>query len=209
MGGYFQNIKNGFLSIFEGMSVTLASMLTRPVTVEYPDVDISSEETISLKYHSSLMGMSENYRGILDVDLSLCTSCGLCQKACPIECIIIENEKCEKTKLVDAGGNTVINRLTQKEALKTRDSTRFDINMGKCMFCGLCTIACPTKAIYHTNRFEMNQEALEDLVLRFVSEEKKQEVLAKAQEIAEEAARKKAAKEKAEKAKESKEGDAS
>lgn len=208
MGGYFENIKSGFQSVFEGMSVTLASMFVRPVTVEYPEVDISSNETIAKNYKSTLMGMPENYRGILDVDLSLCTSCGLCVKACPIECIIIESEKCDKTKLSDSEGNPVLNRFTQKEAIKTRASTRFDINNGKCMFCGLCTIACPTKAIIHTNKFEMNQESLDNLVSRFVSDDDKAKIEARAAEIAAEAAAKKAAKEKAEKEKKSKEEEA-
>lgn len=193
MGAYFQNIIKGFQSVFEGMSVTLASMLVRPVTVQYPEVDISTNETIAEKYESTLMGMPENYRGILDVDLSLCTTCGLCQKACPIDCIVIDGVKCDKTKLSDGKGNPVVNRFTQKEALKTRAAARFDINMGKCMFCGLCTIACPTLAIHHTNKFEMNTDSLTDLVLRFVSEEERNVVEEKAAEIEKEAAAKKAA----------------
>ena len=202
MGGYFHNIKNGFQSVFEGMSVTLASMFVRPVTVQYPEVDISSNETISRNYKSTLMGMPDCYRGVLNVDLSLCTSCGLCVKACPIDCIIIDNVKCEKTKLTDQEGAAVKNRFTQKEALKTRASTRFDINIGKCMFCGLCAIACPTEAIHHTNVFEMNKDNLEDLVARFVSEEEKTAIEAKAKEIEAEAAAKKAAKAAKEAAKE-------
>lgn len=193
MGAYFQNIIKGFQSVFEGMSITLASMLVRPVTVQYPEVDISTNETIAENYESTLMGMPENYRGILDVDLSLCTTCGLCQKACPIDCIAIDSVKCEKTRLMDSQGNPAVNRFTQKEALKTRAAARFDINMGKCMFCGLCTIACPTLAIHHTNKFEMNTEALGDLVLRFVSKEEKQNVEEKAAVIEKEAAAKKAA----------------
>jgi formate hydrogenlyase subunit 6/NADH:ubiquinone oxidoreductase subunit I len=196
MGGYFQNIKNGFQSVFEGMSVTLASMFVRPVTIQYPEADISSNESLSKNYKSTLMGMPENYRGVLNVDLSVCTSCGLCAKACPIECIVIENEKCDKQKLTDRDGNPVFNRFTQKEALKTRTSTRFDINIGKCMFCGLCTLACPTKAIHHTNTFEMNRESLEKLVLKFVSDEEKARILARAEEIAKETADKKTAQEK-------------
>ncbi|MBU2511607.1 4Fe-4S binding protein [bacterium] len=205
MGGYFQNIKDGFQSVFEGMSVTLASMFVRPVTVQYPEVDISTNETISRNYKSTLMGMPPNYRGILNVDLNLCTACGLCQKACPIECIVIDNVKCDKTGLTDKDGVAVKNRFTQKEALKTRASTRFDINMGKCMFCGLCVIACPTTAIKHTNKFEFNQSSLEELVLRFVSDEERSKAEARANEIDEEAARKKA--EKAKKEEKAKEGE--
>lgn len=195
MGGYFKNIKNGFQSVFEGLSVTLASMLVKPVTVQYPETDISSNESIRRSYKSSLMGMPENYRGVLNVDLKICTTCGLCAKACPIECIVIETAKCDKTKLSDDKGNPVLNRFTQKEALKTRASTRFDINIGKCMFCGLCVLACPTRAIEHTNDFEMNRHRLEDLVMTFVSEQEKRAAIAKGEEIEKEAAARKAAKE--------------
>jgi len=194
MGGYFKNIKNGFQSVFEGLSVTLASMLVRPVTVQYPETDISSNESIARSYKSTLMGMPDNYRGVLDVDLSICTSCGLCVKACPVECIAIETMKCDKTKLEDSKGTPVLNRFTQREALKTRASVRFDINIGKCMFCGLCVIACPTRAITHTNVFEMNRHNLGDLVMEFVSEEDKMAAKKRGEEIEKEAAAKKAAK---------------
>ncbi len=205
MGGYFKNIKNGFQSVFEGLSVTMASMLVRPVTVQYPETDISSNETIQRSYKSTLMGMPENYRGVLGVNLETCTSCGLCVKACPIECIVIDTVKCDKTKLTDNSGNTVLNRFTQKEALKTRASTRFDINIGKCMFCGLCVIACPTRAIQHTNIFEMNRHNLDDLVIAFVPEEEKRAAMARGEEIEKEAAAKKAAKAKAAKEKQKEE----
>jgi len=142
-------------------------MFVRKETVQYPEVDISSNATIAEKYKGSLMGMPENYRGILGVDLSLCTACQICQKTCPIDCIVIDNVKCDKTKLSLEDGSPVLNRFTQKEALKTRTVTRFDINAAKCMYCGLCEKACPTGAIQHTKKFEMNRESQEELILRF------------------------------------------
>jgi NAD(P)H-quinone oxidoreductase subunit I len=194
MGAYFQNIKSGFTTAFEGMSISFATMFVRKETVQYPEVDISTNETIAKKYKGSLMGMPENYRGILNVELSLCTACQICQKACPIDCIIIDNTKCDKSKLSDADGNPILNRFTQKEALKTRTVTRFDINAGKCMYCGLCEKACPTAAIKHTNQFEMNRESQEELILRFVSDEVREEAEKRTAEIDAEAAAKKAAK---------------
>jgi len=199
MSAYFENITNGFKSIFEGMSITFAAMFSRTETVQYPEVDITSNESIrkdckGKTYKGTLMGMPDNYRGILNVDLSKCTACGLCMKACPIECIIINSVKCDKDKLADADGNPINNRFTQKGAIKTRTSTRFDINAGKCMYCGLCVMACPTEAIVHTKRFEMNTENLNDLVLRFVSDEQKEKAEKKANELEAEAAAKKAAK---------------
>ncbi len=208
MGTYFQNIKDGFTTAFEGMSISFATMFVRKETVQYPEVDISSNATIAEKYKGSLMGMPENYRGILDVDLSLCTACQICQKVCPIDCIIIDNVKCDKTKLSYGDGNPVLNRFTQKEALKTRTVTRFDINAAKCMYCGICEKACPTEAIRHTNQFEMNRESQEELILRFVSDDIKAIAEKKASEIEAEATAKKAAKAKKEAEEKAKEAEA-
>ncbi|MBU2648319.1 4Fe-4S binding protein [bacterium] len=184
------------------MSISFATMFVRKETVQYPEVNISTNKTIAEKYKGTLMGMPANSRGILDVNLSLCTACQICQKACPIDCIVIDNVKCDKTKLEDEVGNPVLNRFTQKEALKTRTVTRFDINAAKCMYCGLCAMACPTTAIRHTNRFEMNTESQEALILKFVSEEEKARAEKKANDIEAEAAAKKAKAAKEEKVKE-------
>jgi formate hydrogenlyase subunit 6/NADH:ubiquinone oxidoreductase subunit I len=46
--------------------------------------------------------------------------------------------------------------------------TRFDIDMAKCMYCGLCSEPCPTGAIHHTPEFEGADYSLESLVRRFV-----------------------------------------
>lgn len=201
MNSYFKNIKNGFSSAFEGLSITFATMFAKRLTVQYPETNIKSNELIAERYKGLLAGMPDNYRGVLDLDLSKCTSCGICMKACPIDCIIIDSVKCDKDKLADTDGNPINNRFTQKGAIKTRTSTRFDINAGKCMYCGLCVMACPTEAIVHTKRFEMNTDNLDDLVLRFVSDEQKAKAEIRAKELEAEAAAKKAAKAAKEKAK--------
>lgn len=193
MRKYFHDLTNGIKTVFEGMSITLASMFVTPVTVQYPDVDISSVENLKKGYKGPLAGMPDNYRGILDVTMAICTACGLCQKACPIDCIIIDAVKCDKTKVMGTSG---------KEAVKTRTSARFDIDIGKCMFCGLCVMPCPTGAIYHSNKFEFNQDNLGGLVLRFVSSQEKKQVLKRTKEIGEEVEIKKAEKIAARKAKE-------
>lgn len=206
MSTYFENIKNGFATVFEGMSVTFATMFVRKETVQYPEVDITSNETIKKGYKGSLMGMSDNYRGVLTLDAERCTACQICQRTCPIDCIAIENAKCDKIKPVDKDGSPVLNRFTQKEAVKTRALLRFDINVAKCMFCGLCEMACPTSALHHSKVFEMNRTSQEDLVLSFVSESEKAAAEKRAAEIEAEAAAKKAAK--AKKDKEAKEKEA-
>jgi len=45
---------------------------------------------------------------------------------------------------------------------------RFDIDIGKCMYCGLCVEPCPTGSIQHTREFEGAVMHFNNLTLRFV-----------------------------------------
>ena len=91
--------------------------------------------------------LPERYRGFLEVDMGVCTACQACAKICPIECIAIEVAKHPEHK---------------------RIVTRFDIDMAKCMYCGLCTESCAGGAIRHTPEFEAGTGDLANLVFRFV-----------------------------------------
>ena len=137
---YFRSIKDAVQTIGEGMAVTASHMVRKPVTLEYPDRlpdDVRVQDTLPFRY-----------RGILEVDLEICTACLACERACPIDCIVIDAEKDK------AAGGLVM--------------TRFDIDMAKCMYCGLCIEPCPTGAIHHTPEFEGADYSLESLVRKFV-----------------------------------------
>jgi len=69
------------LGIFEAMKVTLRTMLSRAVTVQYP------EERIELP---------ERTRGVIALLEENCTVCMLCSKECPCWCIYIEGHKVQK-----------------------------------------------------------------------------------------------------------------
>lgn len=92
--------------------------------------------------------IADRYRGILNVDIEICTACLACSRACPIDCIQIDSTKVGKELKLD----------------------RFDIDIALCMYCGLCSVPCPTGAIHHTKEFEASTTDFPDLIRRFVDE---------------------------------------
>lgn len=137
MSGYVKNVVSALSTAFEGMSVTFSHLFRTPYTIQYPDrMPMRVQDTLPYRY-----------RGILEVDLEICTGCLACERACPIECIVIEAKKDESKQMI---------------------LSRFDIDMAKCMYCGLCSEPCPTGAIHHTPEFEGADYSLESLVRRFV-----------------------------------------
>src|SRR6202142_3687468 len=137
---YVGNIKDAVTSIFEGMAVTASHFMRKPYTIQYPDrTPVRVQDTLPFRY-----------RGILDVDLEICTGCLACERACPIDCIVIVCEKNAQTR-----------ELT---------ISQFDIDIAKCMYGGLCSEPCPTGSIHHTTEFEGADFSLESLIRRYVPE---------------------------------------
>src|ERR1700685_2353601 len=137
---YFRHIKDAVFTIFDGMAVSASHLIRRPYTIQYPDrTPVRVQDTLPFRY-----------RGILDVDMEICTGCLACDRACPIDCIAIAIEK---------------NAATREIVI-----SQFDIDMAKCMYCGLCSEPCPTGAIHHTTCFEGADFSLEILIRRFIAE---------------------------------------
>jgi NADH-quinone oxidoreductase subunit I len=138
VNAYFRNIHETVTSIFEGLTITFSHFVRKPYTVQYPDrTPVPVQDTLPFRY-----------RGHLEVDMEICTGCLACERACPIDCIVIDAEKDKKTKEMIL--------------------TRFDIDLAKCMYCGLCSEPCPTGAIHHTPEFEGADYSLESLVRRYI-----------------------------------------
>ncbi len=139
--GYFNNIKEATVSLFNGFAITLSNMFRKPVTLQYPDKTPRSVTDL----------MPERSRSWLKVEMPICTACLNCEKACPIDCIKITTEK-------DPSGRVM---------------SGFDIDMAKCMYCGLCTEPCPTGAIHFIPEFERASFSLDQMISRFVPEGEK------------------------------------
>lgn len=140
MREYVGNIAAAVGTVFEGLAVTFSHFFRTPYTIQYPDRTVLPVRD-TLPYR---------YRGFLEVDLEICTGCLACERACPIDCILIEARKDPETK-----------QLVLE---------RFDIDLAKCMYCGLCSEPCPTGSIHHTREFEGADTSLESMVKRFVAE---------------------------------------
>jgi NADH-quinone oxidoreductase subunit I len=108
----------GFKSLLIGMRIT-AREATKPViTVQYP--------------HATLK-MPERFRGhiklVLDPETgkARCTACGLCARACPSGCIVLDGVK--------------------REGDKRKSVSKYDLDFTKCSLCGSCVEICASDAL--------------------------------------------------------------
>jgi len=137
---YIGAIGRSIMTLGDGLAVTMSYLFRKPMTIQYPDR--TAEPVVKM--------LPERSRGILEVDIEICTGCSMCAKQCPIDCLHILVEKDAETK--------------------QRNLVEFAIDAGKCMYCGLCVEACPTSAIRHSHEFEGGMSDVNRLMLHFVDE---------------------------------------
>ncbi|MEM7411478.1 MAG: NADH-quinone oxidoreductase subunit I [Myxococcota bacterium] len=94
-----------------------------------------------VQYPEERVDFADAFRGMpvlvqLENGQPKCVACGLCEFACPTDCISIVPGELE-----GAG----IERFPEA----------FDIDMSRCMFCGLCEEACPEEAIVMSREVEI------------------------------------------------------
>lgn len=143
MSRYFRGIWDGIITVLIGMKVTWAHLFTRSVTIQYPDVKVK---------------LPERARNRLYVNMDDCIGCDQCAMACPVNCITIETVK--STPDVDLG-------LTSVGTKKRLYVSRFDIDIAKCCYCGLCVYPCPTECITMTDVYEFSEFERERLLYTF------------------------------------------
>jgi NADH-quinone oxidoreductase subunit I len=131
------------MTVLVGMKITWKHLFTPAVTIQYPDVKLT---------------LPERARNRLYVNIDDCIGCDQCSMACPVDCISIETMK--STPDVDLG-------LTSKGTKKRLYVTRFDIDIAKCCYCGLCVPPCPTDCIKMTEVYEFSEYDRNNLLYRF------------------------------------------
>ncbi len=143
MSGYFKDIKDGLWTALVGMGITWRHMFMKKVTYQYPTIKRE---------------MPERVRNRLYVNMDDCIGCDQCAKACPVNCIHIETIKAMPAE--DLGSTSTGNK-------KRLWVSRFDIDIAKCCYCGLCVYPCPTECIEMTDVFEFSEYNRSDLLYRF------------------------------------------
>ncbi|MFC1525084.1 NuoI/complex I 23 kDa subunit family protein [Planctomycetota bacterium] len=142
---YFTNIIKTLWTILVGMSITLKYLLSKPVTLQYPDERWTPPE---------------RFRGMVKCEPDKCITCQFCVNICPVSCIKLESVKADIPK-------TVFNVQLGKEMKKIKNVTNFQIDVSRCLYCGLCTEGCPTKAIKMSHDYETSCRSRQEMIYQW------------------------------------------
>jgi NADH-quinone oxidoreductase subunit I len=168
---YFYNIFHALYTVVVGMKITFKHLFVPAVTIQYPDVKLK---------------LPERARNRLYVNIDDCIGCDQCAMACPVDCITIETIKATPDQ--DLGVTSTGNK-------KRLHLPKFDIDIAKCCYCGLCVPPCPTECIVMTDVYEFSEFDRKNLIYNFSRMTPAEIAVAtdKARKAEEEAAAKKAA----------------
>lgn len=122
------------MSLFIGMGITFKEFFKPTVTVSYP------YETLT---------MCDRYRGHIELIESEegkpnCVVCGLCERACPSNCISLAGEKPEGEK---------------KKVL-----TKYILDFTRCSLCGSCVESCNFNALDFSKEYNLASTRKEDFI---------------------------------------------
>ncbi|MCX5907821.1 MAG: NADH-quinone oxidoreductase subunit NuoI [Deltaproteobacteria bacterium] len=103
---------------------------------------------ITIKYPEEKMTMYPRFRGLHELQRDadgqiICVACELCAAVCPAHCITV----------VPAEGPT-----------HKRYPQVYEIDMGRCIFCGFCQEACPYGALILREHYETANYTRRDLI---------------------------------------------
>ena len=128
------------IKLLKGLIITLSTAFRAPVTGEYP----IPEKRIPVK--DKFMGCPALTYDF-EVDEPYCTGCMVCIRDCPTACMTANMK--DNKKFAE-------NKSSRKKIIDT-----FEINLGRCILCGICVDVCNFDAIemsheHERSKFERN-----------------------------------------------------
>ncbi len=130
MSAYFNNVVVAITTIAQGMWVTFKHLFQPNITIQYPAV---KKEMFPLTRASLVNHVDE------------CGYCLSCERICPVNIFTIKGARINDDE--DLG-------LLPDGSQKKMHIVHFEIDMSKCVYCGLCVDACDTKSL----RWEQPQQ---------------------------------------------------
>ncbi|MCL8023797.1 NADH-quinone oxidoreductase subunit NuoI [Nocardioides bruguierae] len=140
------SFKEQFLDPVAGFGVTFRTMFRKVVTEQYP----FQKEPTAPRFH----GRHQLNRW--PDGLEKCVGCELCAWACPADAIYVEGAS--NSDVPDEDG------ASQRFSPGERYGRVYQINYLRCILCGLCIEACPTRALTMTNEYELADDNRADLI---------------------------------------------
>ena len=120
------------LSGLKGMYITLRWLFRKPVTAHYP------------KQHLPIQDRYMGFPALLwdqTADEPFCTGCMVCVRECPTLCMGAEMD--DNPKYADGTSH-------RRKIIKT-----FEINLNRCILCGICVDVCAFDAIEMSHEHEL------------------------------------------------------
>jgi NADH-quinone oxidoreductase subunit I len=136
------------LELFKGLNVTGRYLFRRKFTLNYPEEKAPQ---------------SPRFRGLhalrrYESGEERCIACKLCEAVCPAMAITIEAAPRNE-------GVPEVNGAGRSRNYGNRRTTRYDIDLFKCIFCGFCQEACPVDAIVETRIYEYSFESRQGSII--------------------------------------------